>query len=385
MNDTTELIPGTALTAPVPTDLQALFSAPDGIKAELARIKAKAFDAAKALDVSKTKDREAIKSVAFQVVKRKTALDAAGKGLNEERRKLNAAVDEERRLVRDTLDKVADDIRAPVLEWEAKEAARVSAIRDRLDASFSMASLPTASADLTAIRATVNAVPMDATWEEFLGEAEAARVLMLTRLDGAIDAAIEREEAAAELARLRQEAADRAEADRMAREAEVAEAAERQRVADEAAATARAAQDAAEAAQRKAEQDAADLRRQLADAQAREAAEREAQAQREADAKMFAEQAAEKARQDEVARAAREAAVIEQAKRDEADRIAAEQAAAALKAEHDARVAAIREHAFDDALDDLVKVSGFAADAMGPVLRAIMAGEIRNVIWEVTF
>lgn len=50
MNQLSEPITtGTALTAPVPTDLQALFSAPDGIKAELARIKAKAIDAARGL------------------------------------------------------------------------------------------------------------------------------------------------------------------------------------------------------------------------------------------------------------------------------------------------------------------------------------------------
>lgn len=339
MNDTMTAT-GTALTAPVPTDLQALFSAPDGIKAELARIKAKAVDAAKTLDVAKAKDREAMKSVAFQVVKRKTALDAAGKELNEERRRLNAQVDDERRLVRETLDRVADDIRAPALKWEADEAARVMAIKDRLAASFGDKPLSGASADLIAVRGIVAGVPLDASWAEFLGEAEVAKARRIDYLDREISAAIEREEAAAELARLRKEAAERAEADRIAREAEAAEAAERQRMADETAAQARAAQEAAEAAQRKAEQDAAELRRQLADAQdraARDASEAEARA--------------EQARRDEAARIEREVAAKAQAERDEAERIRAAKIEAELKAQSEAqakRDAAARAQAFED-------------------------------------
>ena len=232
MNIATETLPGTALTAPVPTDLQALFKQPDGIKAELARIKAEAAEKSKGLDAAKPKDREAIKSVAFRVVKYKTAMDAAGKELNEDRRKIIDAVDAERRLVRDTLDRLAEEIRAPALKAEAEEAARVAAIRARLEASFGPSPLPPSSGDLIAIRGVVAAVPLDASWSEFLDRAEAAQVLRLNVIDRAIEVAIEREERDAELNRLRAEAAAQAEADRAARELALAEAAERQRLAE---------------------------------------------------------------------------------------------------------------------------------------------------------
>lgn len=301
MNETTEVKPGTALTAPVPTDLQALFNAPDGIKAELARIKAKALDAAKGLDVSRKKDRDAMRSVAFAVAKRKTALDQAGKDLNEERRRLNAAVDEERRIVRAELDKLASDLRAPADKWEADEDARRRAITARLDASFS-GPLPAGSADLIALRGVVDGIPLDASWAEFLTEAAAMKAARMELLANLIAAALEREANEAELAALRKAAAEREAAD-----------AERQRAADAAAARAKDAQDAAEAAQReavaaqlRAEQEAADLRQQLAAEQAAraqrdaDAAEKERQAKIDAD---LAEQAAKQAALDDAARA----------------------------------------------------------------------------------
>lgn len=372
--ETAELMTGTALTAPVSTDLQALFTAPDGIKAELARIKAKAIDAARALDAAKAKDREALKSVAFAVVKRKTALDAAGKDLNEERRKLNAVVDEERRLVRDTLDRVADDIRAPVLAWEAKEADRISAIRNRLDVSFSARDMPTASADLIAVRGVVAAIPMDATWAEFLDQAQTMQVNRMADLGRDIMTAIEREGAAAELARLRQEAADRAEADRLARVAEAQEAAERQRVADAVAAQAKAAQEAAEAARQKAEQEATDLRRQLVEAQEKAAREAAEALEREAEVKQI-----------EAARVAREIAAVEQAKRDEAERVRQAKIDADLKAEAEkqavldaaARLQAIEDHKADIRAAIIAALSAMAGRATPEAIaEALIDGRI---------
>jgi len=106
---------GTALALPEPTALKDLFRKPEGIKAIVARIKDEALEKAKTLDVNNKKDRAAMTSLAFKVAQSKTALDAAGKELNEERRKIIDAVDAERRIVRDMLDAVRDEVKAPVL------------------------------------------------------------------------------------------------------------------------------------------------------------------------------------------------------------------------------------------------------------------------------
>lgn len=349
--------PGTALTAPIPTDLQALFSAPDGIKAELARIKAKAIAEAAKLDVSRKKDRDALKSVAMAVIRRKTALDAAGKELNDERRKLNDAVDAERRLVRADLDKLAEELRAPVEKWEAAEEARVHALAVRLDASFGAAPLPGASADLTAIRGVVDAIPLDESWAEFLGEATAMKAKRLELLDHAIEAAVEREGRDAEIARLQKAEADRAEADRLREAAEAQAAAEREK---EAAATA--------AALELAEKQKADLARELEEMRAAQERARQ-KADDDAAAAKAAEEAAAQAVRDEEARLARAA---EEAKA-EAERLAR---LAGLEAAAQATRAARFDATFAAVVAGLADLIEFTPET---VATAIFAGDVPHV------
>lgn len=77
-------------------------------------------------DVTTAKGREAIKSLAFKVTKTKTAIDAAGKQLNEEARSQINVVDEARRDARNTLDILAERARKPLTDWEEAEKARVA-------------------------------------------------------------------------------------------------------------------------------------------------------------------------------------------------------------------------------------------------------------------
>ncbi|MDM3217011.1 hypothetical protein [Citrobacter sp. Cf084] len=89
-------------------------------------------------DVSTKKGRDAIASMAHKVARSKTYIDNAGKDLVAELKALPKQIDESRRIVRDRLDALKDEVRRPLTEWEAEqerikaeEAARIKAEEDR--------------------------------------------------------------------------------------------------------------------------------------------------------------------------------------------------------------------------------------------------------------
>tara|TARA_R110000851_G_C13025402_1_gene560576 strand:- start:42 stop:1001 length:960 start_codon:yes stop_codon:yes gene_type:complete len=74
-------------------------------------------------DTTNDKGRKRIASLAHKVAKSKTALDKAGKELAD---KLNAQlkpINSERKLARDELDKLRDEIRSPLTGWENEQQA----------------------------------------------------------------------------------------------------------------------------------------------------------------------------------------------------------------------------------------------------------------------
>lgn len=72
-------------------------------------------------DVSTRKGRDAIASMAHKVARSKTYIDNAGKDLVAELKALPKQIDESRRLVRERLDALKDEIRRPLTEWEAEQ------------------------------------------------------------------------------------------------------------------------------------------------------------------------------------------------------------------------------------------------------------------------
>lgn len=78
-------------------------------------------------DVSTAKGRKEIASLAFKVSKSKTVLDGLGKDLVSDWKEKAKAVDAERKLVRDRLDSLRDEVRGPLTEWEKAEEERVKA------------------------------------------------------------------------------------------------------------------------------------------------------------------------------------------------------------------------------------------------------------------
>ena len=77
-------------------------------------------------DVTTKKGRDAIASMAHKVARSKTYIDNAGKDLVAELKALPKQIDESRRVVRERLDALKDEVRRPLTEWEA-EQARIAA------------------------------------------------------------------------------------------------------------------------------------------------------------------------------------------------------------------------------------------------------------------
>lgn len=72
-------------------------------------------------DVTTKKGRDAIASMAHKVARSKTYIDNAGKDLVAELKALPKQIDESRRIARERLDALKDEVRRPLTEWEAEQ------------------------------------------------------------------------------------------------------------------------------------------------------------------------------------------------------------------------------------------------------------------------
>lgn len=181
-------------------------------------------------DVSTRKGRDAIASMAHKVARSKTYIDNAGKDLVAELKALPKQIDERRRVVRERLDALKDEVRRPLTEWEAEQ--------ERLKAEEAMNALHVEALEMNAKFDQELAARFEADHELALLEnykfdrerEEQRRQAEQAQRDR--DEQLQRE--AAEKAQREAEARHRAEIEAAARrEAEVksrAEAAERQRI-----------------------------------------------------------------------------------------------------------------------------------------------------------
>lgn len=346
-------------------------------------------------DVSTAKGRDAITSLAFKITRTKTAIDDAGKKLNEEARAKINIVDAARRDARETLERMSEEVRKPLTEWKEAEKARVAEcqlIIDSLKAAATVTLEDTAASVRDRGAKIWNQALDQARFGDMLDEAQSAKEHAVATLKSAL-ARLEKEEAdRAELERLRTEAAERAEADRIAAEkaeAERQEAArkEAERVAAEQA-KAEAARQAALAEERRIAAERAEAERiERAKQEAAEAAQREAEAaaqaerdriQREHEEALAAERAkaaeAERLRQaeaDRIAEQERQREAREAAERAEEQRLAEEQAAREANQKH--RTAVKR------AAKEAIMTCGAPEEVAQKIVLAIIAGEVPAV------
>ncbi|HDX9135312.1 hypothetical protein ACRFPP_18330 [Klebsiella michiganensis] len=286
-------------------------------------------------DVTTKKGRDAIASMAHKVARSKTYIDNAGKDLVAELKALPKQIDESRRVVRERLDALKDEVRRPLTEWEA-EQARIAAEkaaeeeRQRIEAEQKAA--------LEALRKQV--------------EVDHEMALLMND-------AFDRDQAEKKAEAERQRIANEEEIKRLAEEKAKREAAEKaQREIDAAAAREREAILAKERAER--ERIEAQQRAEREQREAAERAEREKQAAIEAERRKAQEQAD---------RIRREAEQREQARLAEEKRKADEQARREADVKH-------RKTVGTDIVKALVTNTSLTRDQAIEVLTAVKDGRI---------
>ncbi|KRR21876.1 hypothetical protein [Bradyrhizobium retamae] len=264
--------------------------APGGMEGIISKLEAevRAIDR----DISTPEGRDAVKSLAYKVARSKTALDDMGKELVADIKKKAGAVDADRKLARDRLDALKEEVRGPLTAWEDAEAARVEGAERALVFIVTAArceATPTAEQIGNRIQ-SVRDVLADHDWQEFRERADAAAADVVPVLERMLAETIQRDADAAELAELRRLKAEREEADRLAAAAEQARQEAEQRAAREA----EQAAQAAERERQRQEQAARDQEAAVARAieQERQKAEREKAAAIEAERRRQEEEAA---------------------------------------------------------------------------------------------
>lgn len=310
-------------------------------------------------DVSTKKGRDEIKSLAHKISKTKVALDKQGFALTEEWRLNKKKVDATRNKIEERLVALQTTFRKPLTDWEIAEDARIDKHEKAVAALLAYVTMSAdhPSGDFKDMRDAVEAVVIDASWDEFQDRAALAKTDALAALDRLTAIAEKREADAAELERLRAAQAERDRQDAERRAADEAAAAEAQRVENERQAEEKRKADIAAAATEAAAQ-----------------AEREA-AQRIADAERAAEEAKKRAA-DEIAAAAAEAERKAAAERkrisDEHEAEAAEQRRRDADREH-------RRTVNRKIIAELVECSGIKADQAQKIVAHLAGGFVPNV------
>jgi colicin import membrane protein len=332
-------------------------------------------------DVADKKDRESVRSAAFDIAKLKTKLDGAGKDLTEDYRKKTKEVNDVRNEITGALEQRQAAMREPLTKWEEAEKAREESIRGFRKYLEDSLTLP-AGATLEKIAARRQRIATTAVhpdvFQELTEFVEKEKAAALQALDG-FKAQIEKAEAdRLELEKLRQEKIER----------EAREAAEmRRKAAEEEARIQR------EAAERERQEAIANAAREAAEKAEREAQEREAEAERQREAaaaelrrKADEEVAAANARA-EAAEEARLAAERNAAReREEAAQVARriEEAHKAQAAEDERRRKdqEHRQRILEAIVEDIVAVSAISSTKAQAIAQAIAAGSVRNVTVE---
>lgn len=275
-------------------------------------------------DVTTKKGRDAIASMAHKVARSKTYIDNAGKDLVAELKALPKQIDESRRVVRERLDALKDEVRRPLTEWEAAQ--------ERIKA------------------------------EEAVNALHAEALAMNEEFDRQLAARIESDH---EMALLMNDAFDREQADKAAE-------AERQRIAHEEEikrlAAAAAAREVEQRAQR--EREEAAHREAVLKAQAEQAERDRIAAEQKAEAdKQAAIEAERRKAQEEADRIRREAEQREQARLAEEKRKADEQARREADVKH-------RKAVGVEVVKALVANTSLTRDQAIEVLTAVKDGRI---------
>lgn len=310
-------------------------------------------------DYESKKGNKDARSHVFKLRQTKGALEAVRKQVKADILVKGRAIDSEKAAIEARIEAMIQVHQVKIDEIKQREKDRIAGIQERVS-DIGLVIESRASADLRARIATIEAVVIDDSFAEFLGEAAKAKDATLSKYREMLIESEKAEAEAAELARLRAEAEARAQKDR-----------------EEAIARAAVEKAQAEAA-RKAEEQRAAAQRAIAEAEAKAKAEREAAERRELELKLAAE-AAERRRVESEQRAEKERKeALERAERQaiEAKQRAEKEAADAVQREKDRVAAEAAKEAAEQAKRDADKAH------KGKINRAALAALVANGISE---
>jgi len=313
-------------------------------------------------DISTEKGRKAVASMAYKVAKSKTALDNIGKELVSKLKEQPKLVDAERKRMREALDALRDEVRQPLNDWEAAETARCDAHTANIATLWAIhedRENKTAS-ELKEMVAQAESFVIDDSLQEFKGKAMVVKDKVLTDLRADLEKEESIEAERAELERLRKEAADR---EQKEREEKIAKEAEE-----------RATKAAEEKALREKQEAEAKANAEKEAVEQKAAAEKAASERRERELK----EAAEKAEREklEAEERARQAAIdTENRLKREAEQKIADEKAAQEKREANTRHA----KKINNEAAEGFKEGGFTESQAKEIVTLIAKGEIKNV------
>ena len=253
-------------------------------------------------DLSTKKGIARIKSLAAMVSSSKVAIEKPGREYLKQLKEMPKVIEAELRDWNQKMDSLRDEVRKPVTELEEKEKARIAALDQRLNEIHQIGSvagldiLP--SETITAWIGKLEAISVDATWDEYQDRAALAKEAAKVKLEAFLQTRLTWEAQQAEIARLK---AEQEEKDRIQREQQIAAQARHE-------AEQKALREKLESEQREqaAKDAAARAEREAVEAKERLVREQQESAERE---RLAAERAAEQERQrqiDEQNRIARE-------------------------------------------------------------------------------
>lgn len=354
----------------------AVFTTLNGIKPYLEKIKQHAKEELdvilKDFDINNESHRKKIISLSYKVKRSKKFIDDVGKKLKDEMMQNIKPIDPNRKLSRDFLDDLANNIRKPVTEFEENERKRIQNIIGRLDAlneiiyKIDLSTLD--SNQLKEYEHLVSNTKITDDLGEYKEKIELAKIKsgnvlvaeQKRREEEEKQRLIEEARAKEEQERLRKEREERIRAEAIARAKAEAEAKAR----IEAERIEREKQRAIELAERmeREKKEAERRARILAERAKQERLEAEARAKREAE---LAEQRRlhdiERAKQEEILRA-----------RAEAERIKAEKARRLADIEHKRKIN-------NEILQDIIHVVDVSEAKAKEFIIAVSRGKIRNI------
>ena len=302
-------------------------------------------------DMSIKKNRDEVASFAYKIARSKSAVEKAGAALSAEYKEIPKKIDANRRVYKEAFERLQEEVRSPLNQWEQAEKERVQRHEQRIESIKQNTDLgdDACSVSIGSAIDMLNDLVVDESWEEFETEAHRVKSDRLKQLQDQLAKRLKYEEEQAELARLRLEAEERERAEREERIAR--EAAEKARI--EAEQKANAEREKAIREKIEAEQRELQAKRDLELAEQRRiAAEKQAELDKI--------EAAERAKQQEIERQQAEAARIE------SERLARE-----ADKSHKAKINR-------QALTDLIAI-GLSDEQAKAVIKAIVTGKVSNV------